>query len=173
MFKLNIKGTNKQEIIDRLNVQKSKDYQYVITNDKNCIETDKVNIVFNENQLSVVDDLLDNIVRGRPYYVYGYSRLGESRLESDNILYFETIDNEVYAVTQFQSYLVKEKLYQLESDLDRKPFIRVSKSVIVNIARIKFINPLLNYKLELEMENGIKIDVNRSYMKQFKKALKK
>ncbi len=172
MFKLKVKGSNKNEISERLDIQKSKDYTYVVTNDKDCIEESKINIVFSENHLDEVDDLLDKIMRGNPYYVYGYCRLGEARLESDEILYFQTVETEVYAVTKKQNYLVKEKLYQLEEELVRKPFVRVSKSVIVNLSRIKFINPLLNYKLELEMENGTKIEVNRSYMKQFKKALK-
>ena len=60
---------------------------------------------------------------------------------------------------------------QLEEDLFQAGFFRISKSVIVNVARIEAIASGFNGKLTLIMDNKKKIEVNRSYTKSFKEYL--
>ncbi len=64
------------------------------------------------------------------------------------------------------------KLYEIEEILSSKNFIRVSKYCLVNLGKIDYIKTALNSKLDLQMKNGDHVEVNRSYLKEFKKALK-
>lgn len=64
-----------------------------------------------------------------------YKDGGEFYMPAEQLLFFETESEQVYAHTTRDIYRVKRRLYELETELPRV-FIRVSKSAIVNTARI-------------------------------------
>ena len=97
--------------------------------------------------------------------------LGVKHIDSKDILYFEALDNEVFAIVSKERYYVLEKLYILEQALIQKNFVRVSKSFLVNIAHINLIKPMLNSKLKLIMSNKDVVEVNRTYVKSFKERM--
>ncbi len=88
-----------------------------------------------------------------------------------DIYYFEAVDNKVFAYCESQVYEVKEKLYELENQLAYMDFVRISKSVIVSIFKIRSISPMLNGKLEGKLKNGEKVIISRQYVPTLKKAL--
>jgi len=53
----------------------------------------------------------------------------------NNVLFFETDGERIYAHTENDSFLIKHRLYELENMLPRN-FVRVSKSAIVNAAKV-------------------------------------
>lgn len=52
-----------------------------------------------------------------------------------DVLFFETLDEKVYAHTKNDSFKVKMRLYELEATLPHQ-FIRAAKSAIVNVDQI-------------------------------------
>jgi DNA-binding LytR/AlgR family response regulator len=94
-----------------------------------------------------------------------------SLIEYKNIIYFDSSNKMVTCVTETGKFEVKKKLYELENLLVFSDFIRVNKSVIVNIMMIKKIIPWIGMKYVLVMKNDEKVDVNRSYFANFKKRL--
>lgn len=88
-----------------------------------------------------------------------------------DIYYFEAVDNKVFAYCENQVYEVKEKLYEIENQLVYMDFVRISKSVIVSLFKIKSISPMLNGKLEGKLKNGEKVIISRQYVPELKKAL--
>jgi DNA-binding LytR/AlgR family response regulator len=172
MFKLKVKHAKHKAIKEKLNLTENEQYTYIITDDKDLVEDDKLNIVFNHNDISKVNHLLDLIVQGKLIYFNGYNQYGQKHVESSSIHYFMVEEDDVYAVLQNTKLIIKFKLYELEEVLKDKAFIRVSKYCIVNIGKIDYIRSLLNSKLELQMNNGDLCEVNRNYLKKFKQALK-
>lgn len=88
-----------------------------------------------------------------------------------NILYVESYGHEIIIHTAELSYLIKEKLYEIEGMFQDKGFIRINKSVVVNKNQIKEIHPTFNMKLILVMKNKTKLEVTRSYFNQFKEYI--
>lgn len=172
MFKLVVTKGEHKTINDRLKVRNTPKYDYVITDDKECIENDKLNIVFHHGDLDRVSSLLDMIVSKESVYINGRNEFGLKRVESKDILYFEVNGDDLISILSKTKLLVKMKLYEVENLLQDKEFIRVSKFCLVNIRHIDYIKVALNSKLDLEMSNGDHCEVNRSYLKDFKKALK-
>lgn len=172
MFKLKVKDKEHQNIKEQLKLKESPNYSYVITDDKNLVEEDKINIVFNHSHILEMNKVLDLIVKGQEIYINGYNQFGEKRVECRNIHYIISQQDDVYAVLFQTKLIVKMKLYELEELLLDKQFIRVSKYCLVNIGKINYIRSLLNSKLELQMDNGDLCEVNRYYLKEFKEALK-
>jgi len=172
MFKLKVDKDEHKIIKERLRLVETIVYDYVLTNDKELVEDDKINIVFNKANLPKVSNMLDLIVKGEDIFVIGTNEFGQKSVEARNIYYFIVDDEDVYAVLSNTRLLVRMKLYEIEELLLPKNFIRVSKYCLVNIGKIDYIRPALNSKLDLLMRNKEHVEVNRAYLKEFKKALK-
>ena len=70
----------------------------------------------------------------------------------------------------YKDYLVKRPLYQIEENLDSN-FVRVSKTTLVNLRKIKRVAPSLRGMMFIELKNGLKDNISRKYLSDFKEAL--
>jgi DNA-binding LytR/AlgR family response regulator len=172
MFKLVVKKDEHKIVKERLKLYETPIYNYVITDDKDSVEDDKVNIVFNYAEITRVNRLLDMIVKGEEVYIVGHNQYGQKSVECRNILYFIIEEDIVFAVLYDTRMIIKMKLYEIETLLADKDFVRISKYCLINVGKVDYIKVALNSKLDLEMKNGDHCEVNRSYLKAFKKALK-
>lgn len=89
------------------------------------------------------------------------------------IEYIEGFTKDCYFHTEMDEYLSEYKLFELEEKIKEDTFIRISKSVIVNINKILYIRPEFNSKYGLYMKSGIKLMLNRKYLKEFKNKIGK
>ena len=84
-------------------------------------------------------------------------------LSHDEILFFETDENRVAVHTDRQIYYTKQKLYELEESLP-STFLRVSKSTILNTAKIRSIRKNLAGASEVQFAHSLKSAyVSRNY----------
>ena len=86
----------------------------------------------------------------------------------EDIYYIDTVDNKTFVYLKTEMYESDLKLYQLEEMLKDTPFIRISKSCIVNIAAIKSVGVLFSGQMEAVMKNDEKLIVSRHYLKPFR-----
>lgn len=66
---------------------------------------------------------------------------------------------------------VKQRLYELEMILSDRDFIRISKSVIININKIKSLKPEINRTILATMYNGEQLFVSRKYVPAIRSLL--
>ena len=171
MFKLKVSKSEHKIIKERLNLVETTKYDYILTDDKDLVEDDKVNIVFSSAEIIRVTKLLDLIVRGEELHITGSNEFGQKSIESRNFYYFIVEEDAVFGVLSNTRLLIKTKLYEIEKLLEHKDFIRITKYCLVNIGKIDYIKPALNSKLDLLLKNTEHLEVNRGYLKDFKKAL--
>lgn len=88
-----------------------------------------------------------------------------------DVLYFESVDNRSFLYTENAVMEVKLRLYELETILSDKDFIRISKSQIVNINKIVSLKPELNRKILVTMCNGEQLYISRKYVKALRNIL--
>lgn len=121
----------------------------------------------------VDEDLMRLICRlkGENSNVTAYRDRDIVKLSAKDIYYFESVDNKVFACCEKQVYEVKLKLYEVEETLSERDFIRISKSVIVNLNKIKSVSPMFNGRFEARLQNEEKIIISRQYVPALKKAL--
>lgn len=92
-------------------------------------------------------------------------------LSSDEILFFETDMNVIYAHTKNDSFETRYKLYELENVLSQS-FTRISKSTIVNIKEISSIDRGLTSSRKVSFFNSVKVVyVSRMYYPILKQKL--
>ena len=91
-------------------------------------------------------------------------------LELGDIYMFRVEDKQVKVYTENSDYLIKKPLYQVEEYLDQS-FVRISKTTIVNLKKIQRVAPSLKGMMFIELKNGLKDNISRKYLPEFKEAL--
>lgn len=92
-------------------------------------------------------------------------------VQSKDVLYFESVDNRIFLYTENNVMEIKQRLYELELILPKEDFIRISKSQIVNINKIRALKPEINRTILVTMCNGEQLYVSRKYVKIFRSML--
>ncbi len=93
-------------------------------------------------------------------------------LEAAEVLRFYGEDKEVRAqALDGEVYTVRLRLYELEERLDRKAFVRVSHSEIVNWKRVTALDLSLSGTIRVTLEGGVATYVSRRYVKKIKEVL--
>lgn len=73
--------------------------------------------------------------------------------------------------TDEKQYVTTGTLSGIEQKLPPALFIKTQRSFIINVTKVKEIQPWFNHTLQVTMENGEKVPVSRSYLKAFKERL--
>ena len=89
-----------------------------------------------------------------------------------DLFYAESVDDRVFLYTAADSYEIRMKLYELEDLLKNKSFLRVSKSMIVNLMKITSVRPALNGRFAAILKNGEEVIISRKYVPELKQVLK-
>ena len=89
-------------------------------------------------------------------------------LRLDEIDWIGSADNYAELHVGAKSHLLRETMGALESRLDPKIFLRISRSVIVNAQRIKELHRLFYGGYELVLQDGTKLTSSRRYRDKLK-----
>lgn len=97
----------------------------------------------------------------------------EIMLDPKEIYYLDHIDRKLFAYTKDGVFRLMNTLAACEEMLWNYGFVRVSKSNLINIYKIKQLKPDVNMKVYASFDNGERICINRSYKKSFNEYLQK
>ena len=81
----------------------------------------------------------------------------------DEIDWIEAADNYVSLHVGTENHLHRETMSSLENQLPPEKFMRISRSTIVNMDRIKELQPLFHGEYSVILRNGAKLTLSRSY----------
>lgn len=101
----------------------------------------------------------------------GYADERIVKLAPKDVFYFESVDNRVFAYLDEGVYEIRKKLYEIEEQYAHTDFLRISKSSIVNVAKISYLKPIFNGRFEANLKNGEKVIISRQYVLDLKKKL--
>ena len=88
-----------------------------------------------------------------------------------DIFYVESIDKKTFVYCENDVFQCNLRLYELETLLIYAGFVRVSKSIVLNIEKLKGIKTLVNSRLEAILSNGERVYVTRKYLKGIREEL--
>lgn len=91
-------------------------------------------------------------------------------LEFGEIFMLRVENKQVNVYIENQEFSIKKPLCQIEENLTGD-FVRISKTTIVNLKKIKRVAPSLKGMMFIELKNGLKDNISRKYLPEFKKAL--
>ena len=84
-------------------------------------------------------------------------------LKTDEITLISSEGNYVKIHTGGKTHLLRETMDAIERKLDPDKFVRLRRSAIVRIERIKELHPLFNGEFTVTLENGARITSSRRY----------
>jgi DNA-binding LytR/AlgR family response regulator len=91
-------------------------------------------------------------------------------LQFDDVFMLRVENKQVKVYAENNEYLIRKPLYQVEESLSGD-FVRISKTTIVNLKKIKRVAPSLKGMMFIELKNGLKDNISRKYLPDFKNAL--
>lgn len=80
-------------------------------------------------------------------------------------------NQKVYIQTRQGEYVIRHRLYELEEALDKKRFLRISNSEIVNVKKILDIDLRITGMICIRFIDGSKTYVSRRYIPKIRKSL--
>ncbi len=113
-----------------------------------------------------------DFARMRQGKLFGRSDQGQTEVAVVDVLYIESVDQRTFIYTAEGVYQTSGPLYELEDRLKRKRFLRVSKSVVLNLMKVRAIKPALNGRFLAVMTNGEQVMVSRKYAPELKRVLR-
>lgn len=81
----------------------------------------------------------------------------------EDIDWVESADNYVNLHVGHEAYLHRETMNALEQSLPAQTFMRISRSTIVNVDRIKELQPMFHGDYTVILRNGVRLTLSRGY----------
>ncbi len=94
-------------------------------------------------------------------------------LETSEIDWIEAEGNYVSVHAGKKSHLLRETISSLEAQLDPKKFLRIHRSSIVRIDRIRELQPWFHGEFRVLLQNGMQLTLSRNYRDKLQEALGK
>jgi two-component system LytT family response regulator len=112
-----------------------------------------------------VRDLIEGIEPRQEYLrrIMVRSRQHLEFVKVDDIDWIEAAGNYVELHLGRHSHLLRQTMKTLEQRLDPKTFVRIHRSAIVNMDRVKALSATFNGDYEVRLDNGKKLTLSRSY----------
>ncbi|WMT41800.1 LytTR family DNA-binding domain-containing protein [Paenibacillus sp. D2_2] len=123
---------------------------------------------------SFIQDMVSTLENSTDNYLMAKSirKNEQEKISCSTIFYLEYLERKIFIYTKENIFETKIPLYKLEYDLPDH-FIRISKTVIINIHFLNKFSVKPNGNLEALLSNGEKVIVSRKYVSSLKNRLTK
>lgn len=121
------------------------------------------------------DERVDEIVRfirSREGILKGTKEDRQYSLALPDILYIEAVDEKTFIYLENDCYESGRRLYEFEEVLAARNFARISKSVVVNLMKIRSIKPSLNGRFSCVLTNNEQVIISRKYVPDIREKLR-
>ena len=115
---------------------------------------------------------IEAFVKSRQGSLTGQRDAKQYEVAVSELHYIESVDGKTFLYTRDAVYETAYRIYELENLLKPKAFQRVSKSMLLNLMKIRSIQPAFNGRLTAVLNSGEEVIISRSYVKDLKSALK-
>jgi two-component system LytT family response regulator len=130
-----------------------------------------------ERRAHSLDERLEAVLselRAREQYVDRLLVKNDGRvmvLQVEDVDWIEAADNYARVHTSRGRYLLREPIKTLERKLNPRHFARVHRSAIVNLARVRELQPLFGGEYVIILSTGAKLTLSRGYRDAFRDRL--
>ena len=139
-----------------------------VIEDKNLLETEiEIHCLKYDHEIEHIVSILEK---------YDQTIIGKRNdrsyvIKINDIYYMETIDSKTFLYVEDKIYESNMRLSQIEKQLLDTSFIRISKSMLLNVDKIENIKVIFNGRYEAILMNQEKVIINRRYVSNLKKIL--
>ncbi len=128
-------------------------------------------IVMADQMTDEVAEILKRLSAQSPQLIAGFRDGEVSLLEQAEIIRVYAAEGKVFAATEDGVYQLRLRLYELENRLDKKSFVRISNSEIVNLKKVKSFDLGFTGTICVSLSDGAATYVSRRYVSKIKQLL--
>ncbi len=115
-------------------------------------------------------EIIEQLVNDSNLELVGYKNKEATFLNTSDVFCFTILDDKVYALTENDRFVLKQRLYQVEERLS-DAFVKINQSCIANISKIKRFDASVSGSLMVIFKNEYKEYVSRRQLKAVKERL--
>ena len=115
-------------------------------------------------------DKINHLLENHPPELMGYTEKEIVRIRPESVCCFSSEGGRVYAITQGERLLMKQRLYELEALLGDS-FMKINQSCIANIEKIERFDTSFGGSLMVCFKNGHRDYVSRRQLKFVKERM--
>lgn len=112
------------------------------------------------------------ILEGGSGTLWGRTDSGSVSINLRDVLYLESVDDKLFAYTTDTVVRLEGSLVSFMNEVKDESFFRCSKSMIINIGKVKALRSLSSNRIDATMEGGEHIMISRRYAVDFRRLLK-
>lgn len=135
-----------------------------------AVKEDRIDYFYKKRTNEVIEVLA--LLRKYKHKLIGKTESGEIIFSLNDVYYFESVDKKTFVYLKNEVLKIEARLSELEDAYYEYGFIRVNKSMVLNIYKINSLRSELNMKVTALLDNGEKVQINRSYKSKFNLFLK-
>ncbi|MEG0904491.1 MAG: LytTR family DNA-binding domain-containing protein [Lachnospiraceae bacterium] len=113
-----------------------------------------------------VNEILD-FLRKHSLSLIGKVNDKEIIFSLNDVYYFESIEKKMFAYLDNKVVRIDLRLQDLENAYFEFGFVRINKSTILNVYKINSLKSEINMRLMALLDNGERVQINRSYKAKF------
>ena len=129
-------------------------------------------IVIRYKDLSPTVSKIIGILEGGEGKLWGRTESGSVSIELGDILYLETVDDKLFVYTTDVVARIEGSLVSFMNEVKDDTIFRCSKSMIINVGKVRALKSLSSNRIDATMEGGEHILISRRYAVDFRRLLK-
>lgn len=118
-----------------------------------------------------INNLIQRISEKDPQIISGSKNGKLEVLDKDDLFRIYASGGRVFAITENGKYTLRFRLYEIEGKLNPSQFVRISKSEIINLKKVKNFDLSFTGTICVELTNGMTTYVSRRYVSKIKRIL--
>ena len=126
-------------------------------------------VIFAHEETELINQI-KSLINDYSSQITGFKENEIYQLKATDIYCFTVENNKVFAITENDKFLLKNRLYSIEEGLS-SDFIKINKSCIANIKKIERFDAAITGTLMVKFKNGYTDYVSRRSVKSVKERL--
>lgn len=136
------------------------------------IEQGEEEVIIRYREMNGQIQAIARMVSGKEGRVKACGEEGYFFIAPEEIFYLESVDGNTFAYLEKKVLRIQEGLGEMALCYEDKGFFRCSKSMVINIFRIRYLKSEPGSRIRATMENGEQVMISRRYAKQLRRVLK-
>ncbi len=129
-------------------------------------------LVLRYKELTPTVNRILGILRDQDNRIWGRIAGESVAINRDEILYLESVDEKVFAYTKDKVLRLDGSLTSFLMEVEDDAFFRSSKSVVINVNRVKSLKSLSSNRIDVTMEGDEHLIISRRYASEFRRLLR-
>lgn len=128
-------------------------------------------VIFTDKVDDRVNDLVKRLSEEKPQVLAGFREEELQLLKQEEIYRIYASDGKVLCETGEGEFTLRLRLYELEDRLDKRKFVRISNSEIINLGQVRRFDLRMTGTICVSLKNGAVTYVSRRYVTKIKQVL--